>query len=125
MLRGTALKNKTRKAISIEKRVGITLWTSCEYRTVSHLFGVGRSTVCFIVAETCNAIVKVLMPLYIRIPSEPEMRIFVNGFETKWGFPKCLGALMAPIFQFQHGVARKCAARVFANSFWHFEQMVS
>ena len=33
------------------------------------------------------------MPLYIKIPSEHEMRRIVDGFETKWGFPKCLGAI--------------------------------
>ena len=37
--------------------------------------------------------VKVLMPLYIKIPSEHEMRIIVDRFETKWGFPQCLNAI--------------------------------
>ena len=49
-----------RTAISLQKRVAITLWTLAspvEYRTVSHLFGVGRSTVCETVDETCQAIV--------------------------------------------------------------------
>ena len=49
-----------RKPISVKKRVAITLWTlasSAKYRTVNHLFGVGRSTVCEIVHETCQGIV--------------------------------------------------------------------
>ena len=39
---------KLRRAITVEHRVAITLWclaTPCEYRTISHLFGIGRSTV--------------------------------------------------------------------------------
>ena len=53
-----------RQAIVTENRVAITLWclaTPCEYRTVSHLFGVARSTVCTIVHDTCNAIVNCLL----------------------------------------------------------------
>ena len=41
-----------RKALTVEKRVAITLWClaqPCEYRTVAHIFGVARSTVCTIV----------------------------------------------------------------------------
>ena len=57
-----------RQAISVEKRVAITLWclaTPCEYRTLAHLFGVVRSTVCTIVHETCEAIILTLMETYI------------------------------------------------------------
>ena len=53
-----------RKAISVEQRVAITLWclaTTCEYRTIAHLFGIGRSTLCGIVHETCDAIVSLLI----------------------------------------------------------------
>ena len=38
-----------RKAIVTEKRLGITLWflsTGADYRTIGHLFGVSKSTVC-------------------------------------------------------------------------------
>ena len=40
---------RIRKAIPVPKRVAITLWcmaTCSEYRTVGHLFGVARCTVC-------------------------------------------------------------------------------
>ena len=46
-------------AISVEKRVAVTLWclaTCSEYRTIAHLFGLARSTVCVIVHDTCKAI---------------------------------------------------------------------
>ena len=56
----TRQNTRFRRAISVEQRLAITLWclaTPCEYRTVSHLFGVARSTVCEIVQDTCRAIV--------------------------------------------------------------------
>ena len=40
------------KAIPTEQHLAITLWclaTPAEYRSIAHLFGVGRSTVCMIV----------------------------------------------------------------------------
>ena len=46
-----------RKAISVEQRLAVTRWclaTPCEYRTIAHLFGIARSTVCEIVQETCT-----------------------------------------------------------------------
>ena len=57
-----------RKPLSVKQRVAITLWclaTPAEYRTIAHLFGVARSTVCETVHETCQAIVTVLKGKYI------------------------------------------------------------
>jgi len=49
-----------RKSISVEMRLAITSWflaTPAEYRTILHLFGVGRSTVCCIVHHRVKAII--------------------------------------------------------------------
>ena len=49
-----------RKAIYVEQRVAIATWrlaTNAEYRTIGHLFGASRSSVCGIVYEVCAAIV--------------------------------------------------------------------
>ena len=57
-----------RKSICVEQRVAITLWclaTCSEYRTIGHLFGVARCTVCVIVHDTCKAIVE--PPEYLHI----------------------------------------------------------
>ena len=61
---------RMRKAITVEKRVVITLWclaTCSEYRTIAHLFGVSKSAVCLIVHETCTVIVTTLLKKYIYI----------------------------------------------------------
>ena len=45
-----------RRAISVEKRVAITLWflaTGADYRTIGHLFGVSKSTICMVTKEVC------------------------------------------------------------------------
>ena len=47
-----------RSPVSVEVCVAVTIWklaTNIEYRTLSALFGLGRSTVGEIVVETCRA----------------------------------------------------------------------
>ena len=60
-----------RQTITVEKRVAVALWrlsTNVEYRTISHLFGIGVSTACNIVHEVCRAIVDCLLSIYVKIP---------------------------------------------------------
>lgn len=85
-----------RKAIPVQQRVAIALWklaTNSEYRSIAHLFGVSRSSVCLIVKDVCEAIVKLLQGTYISVPSGDRLKFIVDGFETKWGFPQCVGAI--------------------------------
>ena len=61
------VNTRMRQAISVEKRLAVTLWclaTPAEYRTIGHLFGIARSTVCRIVHETCKAIVAPARPAF-------------------------------------------------------------
>ena len=86
-----------RKCISVERRVGITLWclaTYGEYGSIGHLFVVARATVCGIVHNTCRAIVNVLLIQYIHYPnSMDEINEVVNGFKMKFGMIQCLGSI--------------------------------
>ena len=85
-----------RKAISVEQRLAVTLWclaTPSEYRTIAHLFGIARSTVCEIVQETCTIIVQTLLHKYVQFPSGNRLDELVDGFLTKWGVPQCVGAI--------------------------------
>ena len=83
-------------AIPVEKRVAIAVWflaTPGEYRTIGHLFGVARCTVCVIVREVCRAIERVLRPRYISFPNNDRIQTIIQGFETEWGVPQCVGAI--------------------------------
>ena len=85
-----------RMAIPVEKRVAIAVWflaTPGEYRTIGHLFGVARCTVCVIVREVCRAIERVLRPRYISFPNNYRIQTIIQGFETEWGVPQCVGAI--------------------------------
>ncbi|XP_070547328.1 uncharacterized protein [Ptychodera flava] len=89
---------RMRRAVSVELRVGITLWrlsTNCDYRTIGHLFGIARSTACEIVHETCQQIIAVFLKSVIRFPTGNELERVVDGFQQRWGFPQVAGAIDA------------------------------
>ena len=96
-LRSEIAKTDTdmRPAIPVEKRVAMTLWfmsTNSDYRTIGHLFGVSTASVCKVRQEVCQAIVRVLLRKYIRIPTESTLSAVLSGFARK-GFPQCAGAI--------------------------------
>ena len=80
----------------MDQRIAISLWrlrTNVEYRTLSHLFGVGLSSVCVIVHQVCKAIVALLGPQYIKLPQGEGWQTVVDGFLQRWQFPQCAGAM--------------------------------
>ena len=96
-LRHFLSKNATsmRRPVSVEKRVAITLWrmaTKVEYRSIPHMFGVGRSTVGKVVLKVSQAITEHLAPEFIRIPHGNKLCDVVRLFHVKLGFPQCFGA---------------------------------
>ena len=96
-LRGRLIRRNTvRNPLSVEQRVAISLWrlgTNVEYRTISHLFGVGISTVCVVLHDFCQSVFDVMGLRYLSLPSEDKLRAIRDGFRTKWGFPQCIGAI--------------------------------
>ena len=97
-IRSSVEKSDTvmRNAIPVEQRVALTLWflsTGTDYRTVAHLFGVSKSTVCLITKQVCTAIVQILLQKYVRFPSQNCLKDVVDGFQHKWGFPQCAGVV--------------------------------
>lgn len=83
--------------ISLQKRVAIALFalgSAGEYRVVSELFGVGKSTVCAILMEFCEEVWQALSTQYIKKlpPTQEVVTECVNGFH-RLGFPQCLGAI--------------------------------
>ena len=85
-----------RECVNVEHCVAVTLYklaTNVEYRTLSHLFGLGKSTVCTIVIETCQVIASQLLTKYVTIPKDNKLEEVVQGFEALWGFPQAFGAI--------------------------------
>ncbi|XP_065674196.1 uncharacterized protein LOC136091141 [Hydra vulgaris] len=68
---------------------------SCEeYRVVSSLFGIGKSTANLIVHEFVNAVNDVLLPKYVKFPlSQENLNKCSRDFETILGFPECVGTV--------------------------------
>lgn len=81
---------------SVDQRVAICIWrlaTNVEFRTISHLFGIGQSTAVTIAKHVASEILNNLLSLYIRAPSQQELKIIIQGFRDRWGFPQCGGAI--------------------------------
>ncbi|KAI2647209.1 Protein ANTAGONIST OF LIKE HETEROCHROMATIN PROTEIN 1 [Labeo rohita] len=85
-----------RKPVPVDQCVAICIWrlaTNVEFRTISHLFGIGQSTAVSVTNHVASAIVKNLLSLFIRTPSEQEFESIIQGFRDRWGFPQCGGAI--------------------------------
>ncbi len=85
-----------RRAIPVGKRVAITIWRlarNSDLVATSKQFSVGKSTVLLIFRETCEAIVDILLPQYIRRPSGTRLHAIINGFRRKYGMEQCAGAI--------------------------------
>lgn len=85
-----------RLALPVEKRVAVALWrlaSNVEYRTISALFGVGKSTVCRCVRDMCHAIVALLSSVYLRPPGGQELHDSAQRCFSSWGFPHCVAAV--------------------------------
>lgn len=85
-----------RFCVPVQKRVAIAIWklsTGSEYRTISHLFGVGLSTVFNCVQEFCNAVIRVLLPVHITTPDAAKLREMATFFSNRWRVPQCVGAI--------------------------------
>ena len=90
------LETRFRKPVEGRKRVLLTLWkqaTNINFRSITHLFGIGRPTACTIFHEVVVAINTNLTLRYIRFPQGEALRSVTDGFRIRWGFPQCCGAI--------------------------------
>ncbi|XP_013603237.1 PREDICTED: putative nuclease HARBI1 [Brassica oleracea var. oleracea] len=97
-LDATVTKKNTmlRDAIPAPKRVGVCVWrlaTGAPLRHVSERFGLGISTCHKLVIEVCRAIYDVLMPKYLRWPSDSEIRSTKEKFESVHKIPDVVGSI--------------------------------
>ena len=63
--------------------------------SLSFNFRIGRSTVCGIVRETCEALWNVLHSKYVQAPSSEDQWIALSRqFEHLWNFPNCIDIII-------------------------------
>lgn len=61
--------------------------------SVALAYRVGESTAHIIVKETCSVIANVLMPIYIKPPTEEKWNKICADFLALWNLPNCVGAI--------------------------------
>ena len=85
------------KVISPMSRLTLTLRflaTGETYRSMAYQFRISKAAISYIINEVCLAIVKEMVPLYLRTPQNAEeWKAIAKKFEEKWQFPNCLGAI--------------------------------
>ncbi|XP_054709065.1 uncharacterized protein LOC129218766 [Uloborus diversus] len=70
------------------------LATGMGYQDLALAFRVGKSTVPLIIDEVCSEIFNILGPMHVKLPtSADEWKQISYGFQHKWNFPHCVGAI--------------------------------
>ena len=93
------------------------LATGAVFRTIGHLFGVSKSSVCIVTKSVCAAIVRYLLPEYIQIQTGNSLKEIVLSFKNDMGFPQCAGAIDGthiPIIS-----PKVCPADYYNRKGWH------
>lgn len=98
LLKPTLQKFSTfRVPLSTEEKLAVTLRflaTGDSYESIKYNFLMASNTICKVVVETCDAIVSILGPKYLKTPTTPEEWLQIaDGFEKSWNFPNCIGAI--------------------------------
>lgn len=108
-----------RLCVPIKKRVAIALWkltTNSELRLVSHLFGVGVTTVWRCVREFCTAVNEELLPELIPFPNDDKLMEMAMNFEQRYGLPQCVGVIAGSHIP---NVPTEYHAEYFNHMGWH------
>ncbi|XP_046841072.1 uncharacterized protein LOC124435166 [Xenia sp. Carnegie-2017] len=86
-----------RQSVGPAERLAITLRrlaTGDSPQSIAFAYRRGASTVRAVVYDTCNALWRVLVPTYMKAPSQPsDWKKISEGFAYTWNFPNCIGAL--------------------------------
>lgn len=75
-----------RASLPVRKRVAIALWklaTNSEYRSIGHLFGVSKSSVCRCVQDFCKAVCTLLAPEIVHFPDKEKLKDMADYFENR------------------------------------------
>ena len=91
-------KQSTRFRVPIppEERLAVTLRylaTGEFYESLMYQFRIHNTTISKIIQEVCQAIYKVLQPIYMRLPTnEEEWLEIAEKTYQRWNYPNCFGA---------------------------------
>ena len=70
------------------------LATGETFRSLAFQFRISRPAISYIVTSVCQAIIKNMEPLYLKVPStEEEWLVIAKKFYDRWQFPNCIGAI--------------------------------
>ncbi|CAF0853809.1 unnamed protein product [Rotaria sordida] len=97
---GPYLKKKDtvlRPAIPVDKRLACALYllgSTCELRTVAHLFGIGKSTAAQLLHDFCEVLVNLFFHRLIKFPvNDQQVKQTTDAFLNKYGYPMCIGSI--------------------------------
>ena len=87
----------SRQSISPEEMLAVCLRylaTGDSQQTQSFSFRLGRSTVCRIIRDTCDALLFALKDSFLKVPSSIEQwKRIASDYESEWNYPHCIGAI--------------------------------
>ena len=64
------------------------------YRSLSFQFRMSSRVISYIVKDVCNAIIKNLSPVFLKVPSSQEEWLEISAkFAERWQFPNCIATL--------------------------------
>ncbi len=69
------------------------LATGDSMHSLAYCYRLGVQTVSDCIKETCRAIEKRMLPVYLPKPTEGMWKDIALSFENRWQFPNCIGAL--------------------------------
>jgi len=69
------------------------LATGDQVLSVALAYRVGESTAHNIIKETCAVLAQVLLPIYMKAPSENDWKRISKDFLAEWNLPNCIGAI--------------------------------
>ena len=71
-----------------------SLGSSSEFRTIRHLFGIGKGTAEELLHKFCSVLVETFFHRIIKFPTtDAEIGEIISGYLIKCGYPLCLDAL--------------------------------
>ncbi|GLG96943.1 uncharacterized protein GBIM_03812 [Gryllus bimaculatus] len=84
------------RPIGTEEKLAVFLKylaTGNSYRDIAFSYRLGERTVSNIVLEVSQAVWKIMQPLFLPEPTKEQWESIEVGFDRKWQFPHCIGAI--------------------------------